>query len=56
MVKKDGNWERCNTCWTCRHRKLIKNYIHCSHPKNKKKLSGRDIIFSQECPFREKEK
>lgn len=52
-------WERCNTCWTCKYRKMIDNRIHCGHSVHGgtyKRLLSVDIIMSVDCEHRVKEK
>lgn len=52
------DWERCNTCWTCKHRKILGNYIHCGHSSHGgtyRRLLNVDIIRSADCEHREKE-
>lgn len=56
MTKKE--WENCNTCWTCKHRKILAGRIHCGHTIHDgtyKVLWNVDIINSPYCPHREKE-
>lgn len=48
-------WENCNTCWTCKHRKIINGRIFCWHNGSPKVLISRDIINSPDCKHREKE-
>jgi len=51
-------WENCNTCWTCKHRKILAGRIHCGHTIHDgtyKALWNVDIINSPYCPHREKE-
>jgi hypothetical protein len=47
-------WERCNTCWTCKHR-LVAERIFCNYSGQIKTLANRDILFSEDCIHREKE-
>ncbi len=56
MTKKE--WENRNTCWTCKHRKILAGRIHCGHTIHDgtyKALWNVDIINSPYCPHREKE-
>lgn len=56
MTKKE--WENCNTCWTCKHRKILAGRIRCGHTIHDgayKALRNVDIINSPYCPYREKE-
>ena len=48
-------WQSCNTCWTCKHRKIINGRIFCWYNNSPTVLTSRDIINSPDCINREKE-
>lgn len=53
MTKKE--WGNCNTCWTCKYRKIINGHIFCWYNNSPTVLTSRDIINSLDCLHREKE-
>ena len=53
MTKKE--WENCNTCWTCKYRKIINGHIFCWYNNSPTVRTSRDIINSLDCLHREKE-
>ena len=53
MTKQE--WQNCNTCWTCKRRKIINGRIFCWYNNSPTVLTNKDIINSPDCINREKE-
>jgi len=50
-----NEWQNCNTCWTCKYRKIINGRIYCWYNDSPTVLTNKDIINSPDCINREKE-